>query len=66
MFFPLPFYILNSLHHAPFVYVSILSPFRAAVPLFWYHKTKTLLYPVLYIEGAKVTVQMSNSGAALC
>jgi hypothetical protein len=63
-FFPLQFSTLNTSHHTPFVYVSVLSPLRAAVPLFCGNKTKQLLYR-LCTEGASVTVQL-NSGAALC
>jgi len=47
MFFPLQFSTLNTSHHTPFLYVSILSPLSAAVPLFCHNKTKhysTLLF----------------------
>jgi hypothetical protein len=33
--------------------------------VYFFNKTKTLLYPVLYKEGANVTVQLINSGTAL-
>ena len=33
--FPLQFSTLNALHHTPFVNLSILAKFRAAVPRFW-------------------------------
>ena len=66
MFFPLLFSTVNALHLTPFVCVTILSPLHATVPSFCRNKTKTLFYSRSYTDRAKVTVNVNNSGAALC
>jgi len=61
----LQFSTLNTSHHSPLAYVSILSLLRSAVPRVCRNKQKHYC-AILYPDGANVTVQLNNSGAALC
>jgi len=55
---------LHTLHH--FRMSEFPSPSVLLSDVIFRNKTKILLYPVLCSEGAIVTVQLNNSGAALC
>ena len=65
MNFPLRVSTVSDLHHIPFVYVLYFSSISSAVSWFCSNRRKILLFPVLHTEGDRVTVNLSNSGAAL-